>query len=139
MIAARDRKRERGSHQLEDSAAWNRVGTLALGETRPQTLSLSQSHLQESARCPWAPAFSTRSTEAFDRAAGFTHHQPTLLANIKACKNLFYTSFPIKRDDGTIEVIHAWRAEHSHHKLPSKGGIRYASRSTRTRCRRSRR
>ena len=63
---------------------------------------------------------------AFDRAAGFTHHHPTLLANIKACKNLFYTSFPIKRDDGTIEVVHAWRAEHSHHKLPTKGGIRYA-------------
>jgi glutamate dehydrogenase (NAD(P)+) len=55
--------------------------------------------------------------------AAFTHHQPTLLANIKACKNLFYTSFPIKRDDGTIEVIHAWRAEHSHHKL-LQGGYR---------------
>ena len=63
---------------------------------------------------------------AFDRAAGFTPHDPTLLANIKACKNLFYTSFPIKRDDGRIEVMHAWRAEHSHHKLPCKGGIRYA-------------
>ncbi len=63
---------------------------------------------------------------AFDRAAGFTHHDPTLLANIKACKNLFYTSFPIKRDNGSIEVMHAWRAEHSHHRLPCKGGIRYA-------------
>ena len=63
---------------------------------------------------------------AFDRAASYTHHNPTLLANIKACKNLFYTSFPIKRDDGSIEVMHAWRAEHSHHKLPCKGGIRYA-------------
>jgi glutamate dehydrogenase (NAD(P)+) len=63
---------------------------------------------------------------AFDRAAAFTAHNPTLLANIKACKSLFYTSFPIKRDDGSIEVMHAWRAEHSHHKLPCKGGIRYA-------------
>ncbi|MBA3260798.1 MAG: Glu/Leu/Phe/Val dehydrogenase [Gemmatimonadales bacterium] len=63
---------------------------------------------------------------AFDRAAGFTNHDPTLLANIRTCKNLFYTSFPIKRDDGRIEVMHAWRAEHSHHKLPCKGGIRYA-------------
>src|SRR5262245_12416310 len=63
---------------------------------------------------------------AFDRAARHTGHDPTLLANIKACKNLFYTSFPIKRDDGSIEVMHAWRAEHSHHKLPTKGGIRYA-------------
>jgi glutamate dehydrogenase (NAD(P)+) len=63
---------------------------------------------------------------AFDRAAGFTPHNPALLANIKACKNLFYTSFPVKRDDGRIEVLHAWRAEHSHHKLPCKGGLRYA-------------
>jgi len=63
---------------------------------------------------------------SFDRAAALTPHDPTLLANIKASKNLFYTSFPIKRDDGRIEVMHAWRAEHSHHKLPCKGGIRYA-------------
>jgi glutamate dehydrogenase (NAD(P)+) len=63
---------------------------------------------------------------SFDRAAAFTAHDPALLANIKTSKNLFYTSFPIKRDDGRIEVMHAWRAEHSHHKLPCKGGIRYA-------------
>jgi glutamate dehydrogenase (NAD(P)+) len=64
---------------------------------------------------------------SFDRAAAFTQHDPTLLANIRACRNVYYTSFPIKRDDGSIEVIHAWRAEHSHHKLPCKGGIRYAA------------
>jgi glutamate dehydrogenase (NAD(P)+) len=34
--------------------------------------------------------------------------------------------FPLKRDDGTIEVINGWRAQHSVHRLPSKGGIRYA-------------
>jgi glutamate dehydrogenase (NAD(P)+) len=71
-------------------------------------------------------SFLDQVNRAFDRAARFTPHDPTLLANIKACKNLFYTSFPIKRDDGRIEVMHAWRAEHSHHKLPCKGGIRYA-------------
>ncbi|HEX5575431.1 MAG TPA: Glu/Leu/Phe/Val dehydrogenase [Gemmatimonadales bacterium] len=71
-------------------------------------------------------SFLEQVNQAFDHAATFTHHDPTLLANIKACKNLFYTSFPIKRDDGRIEVMHAWRAEHSHHKLPTKGGIRYA-------------
>jgi glutamate dehydrogenase (NAD(P)+) len=71
-------------------------------------------------------SFLDQVNQAFDHAATFTHHDPTLLANIKACKNLFYTSFPIKRDDGRIEVMHAWRAEHSHHKLPTKGGIRYA-------------
>ena len=71
-------------------------------------------------------SFLAQVDQAFDHAAGFTQHDPTLLANIKACKNLFYTSFPLKRDDGRIEVMHAWRAEHSHHKLPTKGGIRYA-------------
>src|SRR5258705_12466962 len=64
---------------------------------------------------------------SFDRAAAFTPHDPTLLANIKASKNLFYTSFPIKRDDGSIEVMHAWRAEPSPHKLPCKGGSPYAA------------
>lgn len=63
---------------------------------------------------------------SFDRAASLTRHDPKMLANIRACRNVYYTSFPIKKDDGSIEVIHAWRAEHSHHKLPCKGGIRYA-------------
>lgn len=71
-------------------------------------------------------SFLEQVNQAFDKAASFTRHDPTLLANIKACKNVFYTSFPIKRDDGRIEVMHAWRAEHSHHKLPTKGGIRFA-------------
>lgn len=63
---------------------------------------------------------------AFDRAAAFTAHDPTLLTQIKACNAVYYVSFPLKRDDGSIEVIHAWRAEHSQHKSPTKGGIRYS-------------
>jgi glutamate dehydrogenase (NAD(P)+) len=64
--------------------------------------------------------------QAFDRAATLTRHDPTLLASLRTCKNVLYTSFPLKRDNGTIEVIHAWRAQHSHHKLPCKGGVRFA-------------
>ncbi len=63
---------------------------------------------------------------AFDRAARYTSHDPTLLEHIKACNAVYYVSFPLKRDDGTIEVVHSWRAEHSQHKSPTKGGIRFS-------------
>ena len=64
---------------------------------------------------------------AFDRAAALTTHDPTLLRQVRACKSVYHMSFPLKRDDGSIEVIDAWRAEHSQHKLPTKGGIRFSA------------
>jgi len=62
----------------------------------------------------------------FDKAAAYLDHPPGLLSQIKACNSVFRISFPLKRDDGTIEVIHGWRAQHSVHRLPTKGGIRFA-------------
>lgn len=63
--------------------------------------------------------------QSFDRAARYTRHPPGLLEQIKVCNSVYHMAFPIEKDDGSIEVIHAWRAEHSQHKLPTKGGIRY--------------
>ena len=63
----------------------------------------------------------------FDKAARFTKHSEGLLQQIKICNSVYHMTFPIKKDDGTIETIHAWRAEHSQHKLPTKGGIRYST------------
>jgi len=63
----------------------------------------------------------------FDRAAAGTSYPPGLLGVIKACNSIYRFSFPFRRPDGTFESIRAWRVEHSHHKLPTKGGIRYAS------------
>ena len=39
---------------------------------------------------------------------------------------MYHIIFPLKLDNGKIDTIHAWRAEHSHHNLPVKGGIRYS-------------
>lgn len=63
----------------------------------------------------------------FDKAAQLTDYPQGLLDQIKGCNGVYHMAFPLERDDGAIEVIHAWRAEHSHHMLPTKGGIRYAA------------
>ena len=65
--------------------------------------------------------------QAFDKAAAYTNHDATLLAQIKACNSVCRFAFPIRRDDGSVRVINAWRAEHSHHRLPTKGGVRFSS------------
>ena len=62
----------------------------------------------------------------FDRAAAHTGHPPGLLEQIRECNSVYQFEFPLKRDDGTFERIEAYRVEHSHHKLPVKGGIRYS-------------
>ncbi|MCG3163035.1 MAG: Glutamate dehydrogenase [Acidobacteria bacterium] len=61
-----------------------------------------------------------------DRAAALTNHPKGLLDQIKHCNSVYSFEFPIRQPDGSVEVIKAWRVEHSHHKLPTKGGIRYA-------------
>lgn len=64
--------------------------------------------------------------ENFDRATKYLDIENGLLDQIKACNSTYHIAFPIKRDDGSVEVIHGWRAAHSSHKMPSKGGLRYA-------------
>jgi len=72
------------------------------------------------------PNFFDEVNKTFDEAATFTDYPKGLLDQIRCCNSVYRIDFPLRRKDGTIEVIHAWRAEHSHHKLPVKGGIRYS-------------
>jgi len=63
----------------------------------------------------------------FNRAASFLDYPPGLLDQIRACNSIYHFTFPVRRETGEgFDVIEAWRAEHSHHKLPVKGGIRYS-------------
>lgn len=49
-----------------------------------------------------------------------------ILDAIRDCNNVLNVSFPLRRDDGTIVIIEGWRAQHSHHKTPCKGGCRFS-------------
>ncbi len=70
--------------------------------------------------------FSDQVNLNFDKAASFTKYDPKLLFQIRECNFVCRFAFPVQLDDGNIEVIYAWRAEHSNHKLPTKGGIRFS-------------
>ncbi len=63
----------------------------------------------------------------FDRAAAFSSHPKGLLEQVRVCNGVHAFQFPVRHPDGRIEVVRAWRAEHSHHKLPTKGGIRFSA------------
>ena len=63
--------------------------------------------------------------KSFDKAAAFTTWDPGVLEQIKQCNAVYRMHFPVKVGD-KIEVIKAYRVQHSHHKTPCKGGIRFA-------------
>ncbi|MBL7698390.1 MAG: Glu/Leu/Phe/Val dehydrogenase [Chitinophagaceae bacterium] len=64
--------------------------------------------------------------KSFDKAAAFTSWDPGVLEQIKQCNAVYRMHFPVKVGD-KIEVIKAYRVQHSHHKTPCKGGIRFAT------------
>merc|ERR1712066_1145659 len=49
-----------------------------------------------------------------------------ILKIIEPFAHVLEMNFPLQRDDGTFEMINAYRAQHSHHRSPCKGGIRYS-------------
>ena len=61
----------------------------------------------------------------FEKAAEHTGLHPGLIEQIKACNAVYRMKFPVKLEKG-YEVIEAYRVQHSHHRLPTKGGIRYS-------------
>jgi glutamate dehydrogenase (NAD(P)+) len=61
----------------------------------------------------------------FERAARSLDADPDLLESIRVCHHTYAMQFPV-RIKGRVQLFHAYRAEHSQHRLPTKGGIRFA-------------
>jgi glutamate dehydrogenase (NAD(P)+) len=72
-------------------------------------------------------SFSQSVSHYFDKAAPHTKAPAGLLEQIKTCNSIYKDEFPVKfgnevdRSNRSIS-----RLEHSHHRMPTKGGIRYS-------------
>ena len=60
-----------------------------------------------------------------DRALSFLDLSPGLAEQIRECSSIYEVRFPVHLR-GERRLFRGWRAVHSEHRLPVKGGIRYA-------------
>jgi glutamate dehydrogenase (NAD(P)+) len=70
-------------------------------------------------------SFSKSVDHMADRAFAVMDMDPGIANAIKACDAIIEINFPVEIK-GRIEVFTGWRATHSTHRLPAKGGLRYA-------------
>jgi glutamate dehydrogenase (NAD(P)+) len=61
----------------------------------------------------------------FDMAGSLTNIPRDKLEVYKQCNTVLKVRLPLIRDNGKVEFIPAYRAQHKHHRLPCKGGIRF--------------
>ena len=61
----------------------------------------------------------------YDKAAAHTNLPKGVLEQIRLCNSVYKVQFPVEID-GEIKNVEGIRVQHSHHKLPTKGGIRYS-------------
>ncbi len=71
------------------------------------------------------PNFYESVMQNFDKAAALTNHAKGLLDQIRECNSIYQMNFPVKFGN-QYEVIEAYRIQHSHHRAPTKGGIRFS-------------
>src|ERR1700735_761419 len=71
-------------------------------------------------------SFSESVSHYFDKASKFTGAPQGLLDQIKTCNSIYKMNFPVKWGD-EVKVVEAYRVQHSHHRMPTKGGIRYST------------
>ena len=71
-----------------------------------------------------AAALSAAMTQ-FDAAADHIQLDPRLRAVLRAAQRELTVNFPVKRDDGTTQVLTGYRVQHNLARGPAKGGLRF--------------
>jgi glutamate dehydrogenase (NAD(P)+) len=79
------------------------------------------------------PSAGARALEAalaqFDAAADHLGLEPGLRALLRVPKRELTVHFPVKRDDGSVEVFQGYRVQHNIARGPAKGGLRFHPRT----------
>jgi glutamate dehydrogenase (NAD(P)+) len=86
----------------------------------------SQTTVQDAPKIEEEPRFLEMVHQYFDIAGSFTQIPKDKLEVYKQCSAVFKVRLPLVRDNGKMEFIPAYRAQHKHHRLPVKGGTRYS-------------
>lgn len=63
--------------------------------------------------------------QQLDEVAELISLDPGIHKKLRHCKRSLIVSFPVKMDDGSIEVFTGYRVHHNDTRGPGKGGIRY--------------
>ncbi len=63
--------------------------------------------------------------DRIDDAAKVADVDPNIHAMLRRCERTLEVSVPLKRDDGSVEVLTGWRIHHNTERGPGKGGIRF--------------
>ena len=82
--------------------------------------------MAQSARKDKVPSLLETVEQQFEKACKVVDVPPDVLRQIQTCDNVYEFRFSVRTEHG-LELFTGWRAEHSHHKKPLKGGIRYAT------------
>ncbi|KAJ2258311.1 NADP-dependent glutamate dehydrogenase [Coemansia sp. RSA 454] len=99
-------------------SAFGRIGTVGL-----RTLTTS---VTDQATGPEEPKFLQAVELYFDRASKHSTASPDTLRHIKSTDTVLSVTFPMEKNGKTV-MIRGYRSQHSRHRLPCKGGIRYSS------------
>ncbi|KAG0228796.1 glutamate dehydrogenase [Actinomortierella wolfii] len=100
-----------------------RLHRATFGATATRFLS---THVTNAACEDHEPGFLGSVETFYDRAAKLSGVSEKTLRGIKAVDSVLSVKFPVEIDKDTHIMIEGYRAQHSRHRLPTKGGIRFS-------------
>lgn len=61
-----------------------------------------------------------------NQASSYSNISPKKIKLYNECNSTIKFRIPLERDDGKLVFLEAYRSQHKHHRLPTKGGVRYS-------------